>query len=54
MTKEGMWANLEVPGLDAAIALENRTQVMTIGNGDFVEATAAFLEKRPARWAPQE
>ncbi|HEY1827854.1 MAG TPA: enoyl-CoA hydratase-related protein, partial [Acidimicrobiales bacterium] len=26
MTKEGMWANLEVPGLDAAIALENRTQ----------------------------
>jgi enoyl-CoA hydratase len=54
MTKEGMWANLEVPGLEAAIALENRTQVMTIGNGDFVEATAAFLEKRPARWAPKE
>jgi enoyl-CoA hydratase len=53
MTKEGMWANLEVPGLDAAIALENRTQVMSLNTGDFEEATEAFLQKRPARWAPQ-
>jgi enoyl-CoA hydratase len=53
MTKEGMWASLEVAGLEAAIAMENRTQVMTIGTGDVIEATAAFLEKRPARWAPQ-
>jgi enoyl-CoA hydratase len=52
MTKEGMWANLEVPGLDAAIALENRTQVMSLGTGDFIEATEAFLQKRPAHWAP--
>ncbi len=53
MTKETMWASLEVPGLEAAIALENRTQVMTMGTGDFVEAVGAFMEKRPARWAPQ-
>jgi enoyl-CoA hydratase len=52
MTKEGMWAALEVSGLEAAIAMENRTQVMSIGTGDFLEATASFFEKRPARWAP--
>jgi enoyl-CoA hydratase len=48
-----MWANLEVPALEAAIALENRTQVMCLQTGDFEEATEAFLQKRPARWAPQ-
>jgi enoyl-CoA hydratase len=53
MTKEGMWANLEISSLEAAIALENRTQVMTLGTHDFIEASAAFLEKRPAKWAPQ-
>jgi enoyl-CoA hydratase len=53
MTKEGMWANLEVPGLEAALALENRTQVMCLQTGDFEEATDAFLNKRPPRWAPQ-
>jgi enoyl-CoA hydratase len=53
MTKEGMWANLEISNLEAAIALENRTQVMTLGTHDFIEASAAFLEKRPAKWAPQ-
>ncbi len=53
MTKETMWASLEVPGLDAAIALENRTQVMSIGTGDILEAADAFLTKRPPRWAPE-
>jgi len=52
MTKETMWASLEVPGLEAAIALENRTQVMSMGTGDFTEAVSAFMEKRPAKWAP--
>jgi enoyl-CoA hydratase len=52
MTKETMCASLEVPGLDAAIALENRTQVMSIGTGDYLEAVDAFLHKRPPRWAP--
>ncbi len=52
MTKETMWASLEVPGLEAAIAMENRTQVMSIGTGDFLEAADAFLHKRPPRWAP--
>jgi enoyl-CoA hydratase len=52
MTKETMWASLEVPGLEAAIAMENRTQVMSIGTGDMIEATDAFFHKRPPRWAP--
>ena len=52
MTKETMWASLEVPGLEAAIAMENRTQVMALNTGDFVEAADAFLHKRPPRWAP--
>ncbi len=34
--------------------MENRTQVMTMGTGDFVEATAAFMEKRPALLAPTD
>jgi len=51
MTKATMWASLDVPGLDAAIALENRTQVMCIGTGDHVEAAEAFVAKRPPRWA---
>jgi enoyl-CoA hydratase len=52
MTKETMWASLEIPGLAAAIAMENRTQVMSLSTGDFLEATDAFLNKRPPAWAP--
>jgi enoyl-CoA hydratase len=52
MTKETMWAALEIPGLAAAIAMENRTQVMSLQTGDFLEAADAFLTKRSPRWAP--
>jgi enoyl-CoA hydratase len=47
MTKEVMWSNLETPSLQAAIDLENRTQILTTFTGDMREALAAFLEKRP-------
>jgi enoyl-CoA hydratase len=50
MTKEVMWADLEIPGLAAAIDLENRTQVLTSLTDDAHEAMAAFLERRPARY----
>ena len=50
MTKETMWASMEVPGLEAAIALENRTQVLSLAVGDHEEAARAFIEKRPPRW----
>lgn len=48
MTKEVMWANLSAPSLEAAIHLENRTQILASHSGDIEEAVAAFLEKRPA------
>jgi enoyl-CoA hydratase len=47
MTKEVMWSNLEVPSMQAAIDLENRTQLLTTFTEDMQEAMAAFLEKRP-------
>lgn len=46
MTKEVMWSALEIPGLQAAIDLENRTQIMTSFTDDQREAMAAFLQKR--------
>jgi enoyl-CoA hydratase len=50
MTKEVMWAQLEVGSLQAGIDLENRTQVLSTMTGDMEEAVAAFLEKRPPRF----
>jgi enoyl-CoA hydratase len=46
MTKEVMWSALEIPGQQAAIDLENRTQIMVGQTADHVEALRAFLEKR--------
>jgi enoyl-CoA hydratase len=51
MTKEVMWANLAAPSLEAAIHLENRTQILASQSGDFVEALAAFAQKRPPHFA---
>jgi enoyl-CoA hydratase len=50
MTKEVMWANLEVSSLSAAIALENRTQILGLYTEDHHEAVTAFFEKRPPRF----
>lgn len=46
MTKEGMWSALEIPGMQAAIDLENRQQIMISATADHQEAMRAFLEKR--------
>ena len=46
MTKEVMWSALEIPSQQAAIDLENRTQIMTSFTTDHREAMAAFLQKR--------
>lgn len=45
-TKQIMWANLDAGGLDAALELENRAQVLALMTEDFNEACAAFGEKR--------
>jgi enoyl-CoA hydratase len=50
LTKEGMWAALEIPGMQAAIDLENRQQIMASATADHREAMAAFLEKRPPNY----
>lgn len=47
MTKEVMWANLEVGALAAGMDLENRTQVLGLLTQDHQEAVEAFLAKRP-------
>jgi enoyl-CoA hydratase/carnithine racemase len=52
MTKEVMWSNLDAPSLEAAIHLENRTQILASTGGEVVEAATAFMEKRPPRWSP--
>ena len=52
LTKETMWASLEIGGLAAAISLENHTQILCLDSADQREAVLAFLEKRPPRWAP--
>jgi enoyl-CoA hydratase len=47
MTKEVMHLNVDAPSLEAAIALEQRTNALTIHTEDRSEAIAAWLEKRP-------
>jgi enoyl-CoA hydratase len=51
MTKEVMYSNLEATSLQAAIDLENRTQLLSSYTGDMREALAAFLEKRPPQFS---
>lgn len=47
LTKEAMWTALEIPGMQAAIDLENRQQIMASHTDDAREAMKAFVEKRP-------
>ena len=51
MTKEVMWANLDASSLEAAIHLENRTQILASTGGEVAEAAAAFMEKRLPDWS---
>lgn len=53
MTKEVFWANLEAPSLDAALALESRTQSLTRLSADAAEARQSFLERREPVFAPR-
>jgi enoyl-CoA hydratase len=46
LTKEILQTNVDAPSLEAAIALENRSQVLAVQTHDMAEALAAFREKR--------
>lgn len=46
-TKKLMWENLDAASYEAAIAAENRTQILATMTEDYAEAVTAFVEKRP-------
>lgn len=46
MTKRGMWANVETPGLHAALELENRTQILARTTGDMQAIVRAGRDGR--------
>lgn len=50
LTKEGLRLNLDAPSLEAAVALEDRGQILCASAGFFKEGIDAFLEQRPARY----
>jgi enoyl-CoA hydratase/carnithine racemase len=47
MTKEGLNVAIDAAGLEAAMAIENRNQLMCSRTTDAKEGMRAFLEKRP-------
>lgn len=53
MTKEGLGFAIDAGGLEAAIAMENRNQVLTSRSPNFAEGARAFLEKRKPNYVPE-
>jgi enoyl-CoA hydratase len=51
LTKEGLNLSVDAGSLEAAVALEDRGQILCASAGFFEEGIEAFLEKRPARYA---
>jgi enoyl-CoA hydratase len=49
-TKRVLWENLDAASFQSAIELENRSQILASMTDDYREATAAFTEKRTARF----
>ena len=46
LTKECLNASIDAPGLEAAIAMEDRNQILAAQSSDFRDRIQAFLEKR--------
>ena len=46
LTKEALNSTIDMPGLEAVIALEDRNQILSLQGEDFREGVRAFLEKR--------
>jgi enoyl-CoA hydratase/carnithine racemase len=50
LTKEGLAMAVDAPSLEAAMAIENRNQVLCSKTNDSMEGRRAFLEKRKAAY----
>lgn len=50
LTTDGLRINIDAPSLDAAMALEDRQQVLLTATSDHREAVESFLAKRPPAW----
>lgn len=53
MTKEGLAMAIDSPSLEAAMAIENRNQVMAAKSPNFAEGMRAFLERRTPDYTPE-
>lgn len=53
LTKEALGLAIDLPSLDAVIALEDRNQILCVRDADFSEGVAAFLEKREPHYAKE-
>ena len=54
LTKEALNHAIDAQGLEAAIAMEDRNQILCSADGDFGEGVRAFLEKRKPQYTPRE
>ena len=45
-TKQVLWANLEAPSLEAALHVENRSQILASTSGELREAATAFASRK--------
>lgn len=50
LTKEGLNMAIDAAGLEAAMAIENRNQLLCSRTSDAKEGMQAFIEKRPPRY----
>jgi enoyl-CoA hydratase len=51
LTKECLQHSIDAASLEAAVAMEDRNQILAAQTGDFREGVAAFVQKRAARFA---
>ncbi|WP_293864527.1 MULTISPECIES: enoyl-CoA hydratase-related protein [unclassified Sphingomonas] len=54
LTKECLRMAIDAPSLEAAVAMEDRNQILCASGPDFEEAIAAFFEKRRPDYARKE
>ena len=54
LTKEALNHAVDAQGLEAAIAMEDRNQILCSADGDFPEGVRAFLEKRRPQYVTRE